>query len=108
MLPPPRELVLLARLALPALDDPPKPPPVLRDEVVGTLRLPTLSPPLGRFALPEPRLELEPNPELERFAPVLVAPARFAPVVPAPARLPAVAPPNLFAVFVLAYGAPPR
>ena len=106
MLPPPRELVLLARLALEAPDEPPNPPPVDRDDDVGTLRLPTLSPPAGRLALLEPRLEL-----VGRLAPALVPPARLAAEVVAPERLAApcrVSPPNLFAVFVLAYGAPPR
>jgi hypothetical protein len=65
MLPPPRELVLLARLALPAPDEPPNPPPLVREDEEGTLRLPTLSPPVDRLAPPEPRLELEPSPEPE-------------------------------------------
>ena len=99
MLLPPRELELRA---LDAPDDMPPKPPLLRDELEGTLRLPTLSPPA----------ELEPA----RFAPVLLAPVRLAPTLLAPAvraeDCPAapwrVWPSNLLAEFWLAYGAPPR
>jgi hypothetical protein len=105
MLAPPRELLLRALLAPPA--DPPKPPPLVRDDDDGTLRDPTRSPPADDERLALLGLALAP----ERFAPALPEPVRFAPALLVPARLAPpsrVEPPNLLAVFVLEYGAPPR